>query len=195
MIKLWGKKLLQGVKAKEKEEVTFFTIYNIVPSIKDKVILNDYRFIKSNVKSLDVTDNIYFVGSPISESSIVSEQSYLDHLARVKKHYSGRKVLYIVHRRESKKKLERIKKELEMEFVLFDYPLEYQLAFIGPRPELMASFISSALDSCRLIFGDCMSFASFKLDLSQSPVRNEIEEIYKSYESDVGKNFLLFKEY
>ncbi len=88
------------------------------------------------------------------------------------------------HRREQKNNLTEISNELDIDVVTFDYPIDYQLAIVGPRPCILASFISSALDSCGLIFGDTIKIVAFKLDLADSPMKDEIESIYKVYETD-----------
>jgi len=188
-LKLFAKRFFQGVKDREKESLCFFTIYDVCPGNNDQIIKHNFEHIRSEINSLEVTNEVFFLGSPISESGIMDKSGYLDHLRRVKEFYRNKKLIYVAHRRELPGKLKEIEKNLGIEVVLFDYPIEYQLAMIGPRPKMLASFISSALDNCRLIFGDKLKIISFKLDLEGCPSRSEIESIYNSYESSVGDNF------
>jgi len=119
----------------------------------------------------------------------------LAHLKRVVKYFKNRDVVYVSHRRESEINLREISQKLGVKVVKFDYPLEYQLSMAGSRPQIMASFISSALDSCSLIFGDTMKIIAFKLDLKDSPVKDEIENIYDEYESNKDTTVYVENDY
>lgn len=194
-LKLYGKKLLQGVKDKDLENYNFFTMYEISPAENDQVIKNSFKHLRSDSASLVKTDDVYFLGGPISECGIISQQSYFAHLKRVKAYFADKNVIYIAHRRESPEKLTEIENRFGLKVVLFDYPIEYQLAYVGPRPKVLASFISSALDSCRIIFDDQLKIVSFKMDLTGSPMREEIEPIYESYKTLVNDFFVVELNY
>lgn len=183
-VKLAFKHVLQGVKSYEKDALGFFTIYDVSAGEKDYVVKNTYSYIRSQIDSLPMTESVYFLGSPLSETGIIDEWAYIDSLQKVKEYFSGKNIIYVIHRRESKSKLDQICKKLGFKMVLFDYPIEYQLAMIGPRPSLLCSFFSSALDSCGLIFGDKLKIISFELSLDSSPRKCEIEAIYNSYRAN-----------
>lgn len=183
-IKLGFKRIFQGVKNQQKEILDFFTIYDVIAGKEDRIIKNDFSYIRSKIDTLTVTEDVYFLGSPLSETRIIEQQVYIESLRKVKEYFSGRNLLYVVHRRENKSKLEEISNKLGLELVLFDYPIEYQLAMIGPRPSMLASFFSSALDSCGLIFGEKLTIISFEFNLESSPRKSEIEAIYNSYKSN-----------
>ena len=194
-IKIISKRLLQGVKDMDLVNLSFFTIYNITPNENDKIIKNSFKYIRSRIEKLDVSENIYFLGSPLDESGIICQSDYLIHLSRVKNYFKDKNIIYIAHRRENPDNLEVIKSTLDLEVILFDYPIEYQLAMIGPRPGVLASFVSSALDSCRYIFGDSLKIMSFRLDLDGTPRQKEIESIYDAYEIHQNENFFLVSRY
>ncbi|MFK5947615.1 MAG: hypothetical protein QM500_02450, partial [Methylococcales bacterium] len=124
-----------------------------------------------------------------------TEDEYLMQLSKVKKYFGLKPLIYIAHRRDSEDKLDVIKTKLGIKVVLFDYPIEYQLAFIGPRPIVLTSFFSAALDSCRLIFGKKLKIISFKLDMENSPKREKVESIYTSYESYINDSFIVESDY
>ncbi|VAW63012.1 hypothetical protein MNBD_GAMMA09-573 [hydrothermal vent metagenome] len=194
-VKRYGKVFFQGVKGGEAENVTFFTAYDISVDKNDQVVRNDFSYLRSNVNALTVSDDVFFIGSPLSEVSIVSQENYFLYLNKIKKYFKNKTIVYIAHRRESPKKLELIKSELNLKVVLFDYPIEYQLASIGPRPKILASFVSSALDSCRLIFGDELKIISFTLDDIIDPYVEEIGAVYESYKSYTSESFNIVSEY
>ncbi len=190
-LKLIAKKYIQGVKDKEPESACFFTAYDISVSDNDEIIKNEFKYLRSAVSDLSVTDQAYFVGSPLSEVAIMSQDDYLEQLQKVKNYFGATELVYIAHRRDSKDKLDIIKNELDIKVVLFEYPIEYQLLFIGPRPKILTSFFSAALDSCRLIFGDKLRIIAFKFDVSNSPKREKIESIYESYKPLINDNFIV----
>jgi len=190
-LKLLAKRYFQGIKDQDKESLCFFTIYDVLLDVNDQLIKNNFSHIRSSISEIGLKSEVYFLGSPISESGIMSQDDYIEHLARVRDYYKDSKLTYIAHRRESPDSLKRIEQDLNINVVLFEYPIEYQLAIIGPRPRILASFISSALDSCRMIFGNKLSITSFRLDLENCVIREreEIESIYDSYESSVNETF------
>jgi len=194
-IKLYGKRYLQGVKGKSLDRYCFFTIYDIFTKSSDRVVKNEFKHLRDNLGSVPVTNEVYFLGAPISEVGIISQDSYFQHMEKIKKYFGDEVVKYIAHRRESPEKLEKIRNNLNFEVILYDYPIEYQLAYAGLRPKIMASFFSSALDSCRIIFGENLKIISFKLDLEGSPNKKQVELVYDSYKRFANKYFILESDY
>jgi len=194
-IKLFGKKYFQGIRNKEPESACLFTAYDISVGENDQLVRNEFGYLRGLVGDLPVTNEVYFIGSPLNEAAIISQVYYLEQLKKVKKYFHNMDLVYVAHRRDSKEKLDIIRNIPGIKVVLFEYPVEYQLAFIGPRPKVVASFFSAALDSCRLIFGNKLMIIAFRLDLSGSPKRSQIEEIYQSYEQSINENFIVESNY
>lgn len=194
-IRLAAKRIFQKLNARQPESVVFFTAYNIAVTGSDRVISNDFAYLRNRAIGLKATETVYFLGSPLSEAGIMSEPQYLECMSRVRKYYAGRSVLYVSHRRESQHKLGKIRDEHGFELACFDFPVEYQLAFVGPRPHELASFISSALDTCRLIFEDKMKIVAFKINEINADRRDIVNEIYDNYELSVGENFIVETEF
>jgi hypothetical protein len=188
-IKLFAKKLFQRLKSEEKESLCFFTAYDVEPGEKDEVIKNNYDYIRSVNKILEQDDVVYFLGSPLSEAGIMEQKEYLECLEKVNNYFRGLKLVYVAHRREKKENLEEIRKSLNIDVVLFNFPIEYQIAMVGPRPKILASFVSSALDNCRLIMGKELTIISFKLRLKNCQRREDIELLYNYYTTKVSDNF------
>lgn len=182
-IKLAARRMFQGMKDQQPKQVTFFTSYTIETRPPDEIVQNDYTYIRESSGQLTSTDSIYFIGSPLSEVGFISEQAYLDQLSRVKADFEGAHFVYVAHRRESQKKLYKIGSTLGMEVSLFDYPIEYQVAVVGPRPKCVVSFFTSALDSLHHIMGNQLEIISYRLMEGSYNDRDRIDPIYHNYES------------
>jgi len=192
-LKYYGKRFINRVKDEYQESYNFFTMYDIDPGDKDRVIKNDFIHMRANIDLLPVSDDVYFLGSPLSEVGLISQDEYLEHIKRVKEYFGDRRILYVAHRRESKNKLDILSKKYGLKVILFDYPIEYQLAHVGSRPKILASFVSSALDSCKIIFGDKLKIISFKLDLNES--HKQLLQAYDNYAAYVDDNFKIESNY
>jgi len=188
-IKLFAKIFFQRLLSEEKESLCFFTAFDVSPGEKDTLVKNNYDYIRNVNQALEQDDVVYFLGSPLSEAGIMQQADYLECLQKVKHCFGDQKLIYVAHRREKKGNLDEIGKLLDIEVVLFDFPIEYQIAVIGPRPKILASFISSALDNCRLILDNKLTIISFKLNMENSPRREDVELLYNYYTDKVSDNF------
>jgi len=194
-IKCFLKKSIQGLNDNDYEKLEYFTIYDVITNNKDSVAKHNYLYLRKSLGRSNTSNEVYFVGSPISEIGILSQSDYLKHLKRVKQFYVDYKLVYIAHRRENPLYLEEITRELGIDVVHFEYPIEYQMLAVGPRPRILASFISSALDSCSLIFEDEIEIISFKIELQDCIDKEEIENIYDAYMKNKSPNFSVITEY
>jgi hypothetical protein len=190
-IKLIAKRLFQGLKDQQSESVIFFSAYNLDLSEKDELIRNNYAFLNKKSKSLEKTDSVYFIGGSLSEGGVVPAINYLKQLKMVRDKYKGQKFVYIAHRRESTEKLNKIQTQLDIEICFFDYPLEYQLAMIGPLPKVLVSFVSSALENLRIIMGDQLKVISYRLIEGTYLHGNRVDSIYSYYAENISDNFSL----
>lgn len=194
-IKLAAKKIFQKLNNQQPSRVVFFTAYKIPVIRFDSIIHNDFSYLRKKIAELQTTETVYFLGSPLSEAGIMGESQYLNYINRVKSYYAGRNILYVSHRRESQAKLAKIEEDYGLEVACFRFPIEYQLAFVDCRPVELASFISSALDNCRLIFGDKMKIVSFRINEINDDRRENVDKIYDNYKLYAGENFVVETEF
>ncbi|MDH5471992.1 MAG: alpha-2,8-polysialyltransferase family protein [Gammaproteobacteria bacterium] len=192
-IKLFLKRMFLGLKKDGLDKICFFSAYKIKIGENDELINNNFNYIKSISQYSGVEDSVYFLGSPLNEVGVMTEKSYLDQLAMVKAYFNGQHVVYVAHRREESDKLDKIRKELNMEIRLFDYPIEYQIAILGPKPRVLASFVTSALENLRLIMGDKLKIISFKLIDGTYARQDRMNEIYDYYNGNISSSFLVEK--
>lgn len=173
------------------DKVTFFTVYDIDVFGNDSLIKNNFNYIREKSLTSNVLDVIFFVGSPLSETGFMSEENYIKHLIKVKEYFVGNKIIYVAHRRENEKKLEKIRKKLGVDVKMFDYPLEYQIAVIGQKPKILAAFVTSVLENMRLIMGEELMMISFKLIDGAYVNKDGIDEVYEYYKEKSSDKFKL----
>jgi hypothetical protein len=166
-------------------------VYDLDISEKDELVCNDYSYLNEKSISLKKDNCIYFLGGPLSEVGVMSEEDYFEQLNEVREKHSGMKFVYVAHRREKTRKLNKIRDYLNIEVCFFEYPIEYQVAIVGPVPEIIASFVTSALENLRVIMGGKMKIISYKLIDGTYSNAERIESIYSSYAKNVSENFCL----
>lgn len=188
-IKLMAKRFFQRLNDRQVDEVSFFSAYNLDLSEKDELVHNDYRCLNNKKKSLDRINDVYFLGTPFSEVGVMSEGDYLRQLNMVREKYNNQVFKYISHRRESPDKLKKIENEMGIEVIAFNYPIEYQLAMIGPVPKILTSFVTSALENLRIIMRDDLKIIAYRLIDGSYSIKDRIDSIYDSYEENEGDFF------
>jgi hypothetical protein len=188
-IRLAAKRIFQKLNAHQPESVVFFTAYKIEVRDSDRIISNDFSYLRTKAKDLPATDAVYFLGSPLSEVGLMTEAGYLQQLAMVRDEYSAREFVYVAHRRENKQKLDTISQYTGVRVCLFEYPVEYQLAMLGPRPTTIVSFITSALDNLNVILGNSVNITAYHLLQGSYAERERIDAVYAHYQSNASDFF------
>jgi hypothetical protein len=182
-----------GMKDRHIENVTFFTIYDLEVRDGDRLVKHDYVYLKEKASERPIEDVVYFLGMTLIDEGL-SQEAYINYLRRVKTYFSNENLVYVQHRGEPAEKLEIIKKQLKLEMRKFDVPIEYQISVLGNRPKTLASFCSSALENCRIIFGELLDIKAFYLDPADCPMRPDfIRDIYSYYESRESAHFQMIK--
>ena len=188
-IKLFAQRIFQGMQSEAQASLCFFTAFDVSPGGKDTIVKNNFDYIRNINHKSEQNDAVYFLGSPLNEAGIMPQTEYLECLQKVKHYFGDQKLIYVAHRREKKENLDEIRRLLNIHTVLFDFPIEYQIAVIGPRPKILASFVSSALDNCRLIMDDKLMIISFKFNLENCLKRENVESLYNYYTTKISDHF------
>lgn len=181
------KKILFGYKLNHPNSVTYFSNYSIdVPSY-DKLIRNDYNFIRQQIGSKTKLQVVYFLGQPLSEINpkILKEETYLHYIQTILDYLSPLKVIYIPHRDEDKSKINRIREKLRVEILEIRVPFEWFLISAKERPVKVAGMVTSALPNCKSLFRGEIEFLSFKIkekDYIQSGIMQSILDTYRYFE-------------
>jgi hypothetical protein len=126
--------------------VTFFTIYDIDIRKGDRLIKNNYGYLRSLGPSQIVAmpDTVIFLGQCIADGYFEMD-AHFDFLATVKEYFGENKIVYVAHPRESASCITRVKEQLKWEIWPSSSVIEQDLILRGIRPKTIAGIVSSAL--------------------------------------------------
>ncbi|PLY08287.1 MAG: hypothetical protein C0624_02930 [Desulfuromonas sp.] len=175
-----------GLRDTYPSQLTFFSVYDVTLPEQDCLEKNDYGYLRKSIQEVPVDDVIYVLGGPLVEAEILTESEYLWHLEAMARELDGQRVVYVAHRRESPERVSQLGKHLGWQTCLFDYPIEFQLAVVGPRPRILVSLLSSALENCSRLFGEQLPIRSYRLSRDHfaahgTPRGAEIKALYAHY--------------
>ena len=168
--------------------VTFFTSYDLDLSPRDSCVKSSYAYWRQKIKSTATRTVVYFLGQPLVEDGYLRRDIYLDLLAKITAHYSGKNFLYLKHRREAETNIEAIRGR-GICVGCFDLPIEVQM-LTGDLPNELSSFFSSALDNCRIIFGESLKVTAFRIGQNKfNPGHEFVNEIYNYLSAHSAPHF------
>lgn len=130
----------------------FFTFYPIEHlGLADRMVLNEFKFIKSRIQNKPRSQEIWFIGSNIREIILKNSRDYDEFLAQVNRQIDLSTVVYIPHRKEPDSYLSETSKRFNMEIRRLDSILEIELIKSETLPKHIISFGSSALDTLDIL--------------------------------------------
>lgn len=178
-----------GMDARQERGLSFFTIYELETRAEDEVFRHDYNYLRSVAEVGEASDEVFFLGQTLMDEGL-SRDDYLEYLKKVLDYFAGEKLVYVAHKGEPADKVAYIEKELGVPVRRFGVPIEYQLTVRRSKPKLLASFCSSALENCRVIFGSELQIRAFYIDPARCKTHPSlIRGIYDYYRSKAGPGF------
>lgn len=181
-LKHWIKESFLDWDVRGVPSLTFFTAYDIEPAGADRVVRNEYAYSRETLNRAVDTDKVLFVGQPLADQAYVSMETFASAFRHVRGYFSGQKLVYVAHPRESETQLKAIE-DAGVEVQRFSVPFEFAIAFGGERPKCIASFFSSALENCATIFGSSVAVRAFRLpDAVLFKEKAEVAAVYRHFE-------------
>lgn len=91
------------------KNLTFFTIYSFEKYEGDRIILNDYSFLKSHLNEFKIPDNVtkadvIFLGEPLYRGIFMTNEVYRGYLKKYAKYIGKTDIIYYAHPAETEKK-------------------------------------------------------------------------------------------
>jgi hypothetical protein len=130
----------------EAKSVTFFTSYDIDVVPSDRLIRNDYSYLRSLAcpQQIDMSDTVLFLGLCVSDG-VFEVNAHLEFLSLAREYFAEKKFVYVAHPRESAASVAKIREQLQCELWPSSSVIEYDLITRGVKPGAVAGFVSSAL--------------------------------------------------
>jgi len=191
------KQFIFGYRLNRIPSVTFFSIYDLGISDQDRIEKNTFRYLRTSVSSKYHKDEIWFIGAPLVEQSIVSFADFCSLIDKVIEYYQGRKIIYILHPAENLMATKNYLKQLGVEAIEFSLPLEMVFLKNQELPALLATFYSSAIYNLRLILGEGIECNSFRIGdkfLNKQSI-DKINIVYDQYEAMIDSKFKVIKTF
>lgn len=179
---------LFGYHVKDIREITYFTAYNLIVNKGDSIIQNKYIKIGEKISNNPrMPKTAFFFGTPAVEGRSMSKDIYFMYIEKAKTYLADYDFIYIPHRGESVKNINRLKNKLGIKIFNFSMPYEFRIYTGGPIPEVIASFSSSVLQNCYAIFGDEIKIISFYT--KSKHVNKWAEKVYDYFKANSNTNF------
>jgi hypothetical protein len=154
-----------GLRTHEAERLVFFTTYDLPNGHRDSVIRNTYARLRERAARPALDDEVLFLGQPLVEDRLMRAEWYTAYVAAARAASGDRDFVYAPHKRESPERVDDLADRLGMQVRRADLPVEVEFARSGRLPSVLASFFCSALDNCRLMYGDAgMEIVAFRIE-------------------------------
>lgn len=187
-------KLLLYVHRKDLEffipqKITYYTSYNITTVNHDRIIKNEYSYIKTHLSDFNIENDVFncnaiLLGQPLYCKGYVSSECYRNKLFQYYKTV-GSRIIYYAHPEENEKLWRELRVGDIYTYVNNFLPFEI-IASILPRGCRVASFFSSVLMNLHImdesLQPECITFSKEQL-LNQSNY-TALEGCYNCYKSE-----------
>jgi hypothetical protein len=140
----------------EPESLIFFSIYDDQKTAEiDTFIYNDYYERLAAQTDWTRTDEIWIIGANHAEANIAHMEEYIRVVSNVRSWFPERTVIYFAHRREDSDKLERLRRELDIQIHSTEFGIEQHTLSTNTRPATIIAFGSTVVDNFARLFRDC----------------------------------------
>jgi hypothetical protein len=173
---------LFGFKTNLKNKFSIFTFFNLNLENYVEIIKNDFSYFHTKVKKFQTQEeNFYFIGGPLVENSYLTKDEFERLMQKIFLFAKEKckNIYFIPHRFCSNKNLKIVEK-IGFQILNFSKPIEFEFLERKEKPVNIASTISTALLSLKVIFG-VENALSFKIREDEIKFLN----LYKNY-SDFG---------
>ncbi|MCA1791485.1 MAG: hypothetical protein LC667_17050 [Thioalkalivibrio sp.] len=171
--------------------VVFFTTFDLQVGPRDTVIANTFQRLRSRGVTASLTREALFLGQPLVENREMAEETYVAYIAGAQRHYASEALVYAPHPGEETDRVERLSRRLGLQVRYHQLPVEAELARSGRLPTSLASFHTSALDNCRLMFrGSGMRITAFAIARADLHQNHEFtDSVYAYFRRHQGPEF------
>jgi hypothetical protein len=159
----------------------FYTAYDLPSSNRITVSRNSYMRFRGALQSSSRTDDVFFLGEWLTAWNCFTDDQYVDYLTKAREDYSGRRFVFLPHRRTPKATQEAISNIPGIEIRDLGGPVEVAIANMDPRPGVITGFFSSALFNVSMMFGDEIEVTTYRIPTGhmRENLREFIDDFYE----------------
>jgi len=174
------RRMFFGLKLRAVMPLHFFTAYDLQTTDKIIVSRNMYPRFRRALQSTRSTEDVYFLGEWLTAWNCFSDDEYVKYLRKAREDYSGRRFIFLPHRRTPKSTQDAILKIPGIEVQDLGGPVEVALSSMDPRPGVVTGFFSSALFNVSMMFGDAIEVSAYRIPTShmKKNLREFIDDFY-----------------
>lgn len=181
----WWMKNETGWDLAPQNNLVFFSTYDLDLPANDTLVRNRYLRASSHAQSAGRDSRVLFLGQPLVEDGYLSQDVFRGILAEVRQSLADQPLVYVPHPRENRVELARVLDACGMTLGKIDKPFEFHLLESPTLPTTVASFFSSALDNCRLIWGRQMRLLAYRLHPDSLRVSPDfVAEVYRYFATE-----------
>ncbi|MEF3077573.1 hypothetical protein [Winogradskyella poriferorum] len=162
------------------KSIRFFSCFNIQPSSKDELLINnfDYTKRKYQVNDLTLVDEIWVLGTPLLQKGFITQEAneYVLDTLKVFSENKGFKVKYFMHR------IEKLENDNGFEIVKNTMPFEMFYLNARKKPRYIISYYSTSLYVLHKMEYDT-KFVAIRINKEwrDNANWNRIDEVYHFY--------------
>ncbi len=167
-----------------RESLVFFSTYDLDLPPADTLVRNRYPRAGRQAATSPTDHRVLFLGQPLAEDGYLGRDEFRSLLGDVRRSHAGQPLVYVPHPREDRRALADVLADCGIAMQEIDKPFEFYLLDSPTLPGTVASFFSSALDNCRLIWGDRMRLLAYRIAPERLRAsRDFVAEIYRYFAS------------
>jgi len=162
-----------------KSNVELFTVFDSIVKYEN-TIKNNFSFLREAMIEVKKTNDSYIIGTPLVESGIIENDTYLEYLRGITEKIGNRNIIYIPHRRETDWRLREIADRFGFAVKRLAMPVELYFCMNKIIPKYIISFYSTSLYNLSKLFGSNTNIVSIKINSSHIKKGNKsIDDVYK----------------
>jgi len=166
------------------KKIIFFSSYNIKVQQSDTLVKCQNLYSKKIIKNRQISeDEIFFIGSPYIEDSLIKKSVYYSYLDIIKRDFENKKIKYFPHRRENHNNLILLKENYNFSIQEIDLPIEFYFLSLEKSPKIILGFLTHALLSLKKLSNEDTLVRSYYIDSSQlKSSSDELIQIKNDYQ-------------
>lgn len=159
----------------------FFSIYPQIAQQVPDFIHNDYRCTQALNQHLPTQAQSFIIGSKLIGDTL--SQADFEKIVTAICQHDDREKIYLPHRHEDIEYLENLGQRLGFKVLVLPSILEYSLAGLGYRPEMLYSIRSTAADTLHRLYHIPVTIFQPDVSMIVPEKRQELALVYKHYQA------------